>query len=154
MTRSAPSFPDRLVEYLFASMMITWGLWLIAPWWDTFGNPAYAALAALAPERLWGVFSVSIGVTRIAALVINGHWCRTPLLRFGCSTLGVVWWIVLIWLFTLTPQPNPPAGYAFYPVFIVFELISCGRSMADAFRANAFRPLRLPRLFWTDAEAN
>ncbi|TDR90274.1 hypothetical protein [Enterovirga rhinocerotis] len=145
-TRASAAYPDRLVEYLFASMMIGWGLWLIAPWWQTFGNPTYAALAALATERQWGIFSVCVGVVRVGALVVNGHWCRTPLLRFMCSWFGVVWWLVLIWLFFQNPSPNPPAGFVFYPIFIVFELVSCARSMADAFRANAFRPLRLPRL--------
>jgi hypothetical protein len=146
MSRSRPAYPDRLVEYQHACMMGAWGLWLLNPSWDTFANPTYAMLAAIAPEQIWGVFSICIAVIRVGALIINGRYCRTPLFRFACSMLGVIWWLVLIWLFYLVPQANPAAGYAFYPIFVTFELISCWRSLADAFHENSFRPLRLPRL--------
>lgn len=146
MLRPSSPHPDRLVEYLFACMMIGWGVWLMAPWWNTFGNPSYVALASVASERAWGVFSACVGAVRLTALVINGHWCRTPILRFVCSWFGVVWWLVLIWMFYNGATTNPPAGLVFYPIFIVFELISCARAMMDVFRANAFRPIRLPRI--------
>jgi hypothetical protein len=144
---SYAAYPDRLVEYLFAGMMGAWGLWLLNPAWDTFGNPQYAMLAAVASEQSWGVFSLCIAIVRMGALFVNGRYCRTPLFRFACSMLGVIWWMVLIWLFLLAPQPNPPAGFAFYPLFVIFEGVSCWRSMADAFHANAFRPISAPRLF-------
>jgi hypothetical protein len=63
------------------------------------------------------------------------------------SSLGMIWWLVLIYLFLLSPQSNPPAGYAFYPVFVVFEGISCWRSAADGFHSKAFAKPRVPRIF-------
>jgi hypothetical protein len=146
MSRSPAAYPDRLVEWLFASMMVAWGAWLLVPQWQTFVWPQYDALRAIAPEPVWGVWSVAVGVVRMAALFINGSWRRTPLLRLIGSSLGMIWWLVLIYLFLLSPQGNPPAGYAFYPVFVVFEGISCWRSAADAFHSKAFSAPRLPRL--------
>ena len=138
---------DRLVEWLFAGMMISWGMWLLSPAWVTFDNPQYAALNRLAGETSWGAFSVAIGAIRISALVVNGRYARTPIARLLCSSLGVIWWLVLMYLFLITPQSNPPAGFAWYPVFVVFEAISCWRSAADAYHSNAFRPIRTPRIF-------
>ena len=132
---------DRLVEWLFAGMMLCWGCWLLNPGWETFGNPQYAALAAIAREEVWGVWSIAVGATRMVALIINGRYRRTPLLRLGCSLLGLIWWLVLIYLFVVTPQPNPEVGLSWYPVFVLFEAISCRRSAADAFHADAFRGL-------------
>jgi hypothetical protein len=139
-------YPEREVEYMFAAMMIGWGSWLLVPFWDTFSNPAYQGLKDIAPESIWGVFSLVTGVVRWTVLKINGSYCRTPLLRFICALLGVNWWAALMWLFFVSPIPNPPAGYVFYPVFLWYELRSCRRSMADAFRQNSFRPIQLPRI--------
>jgi hypothetical protein len=146
MHRNAAAYPDRLVEWLFASMMVAWGAWLLVPQWNTFVWPQYDALNELASEPVWGVFSVSVGVVRMAALFINGSWGRTPLLRLIGSGMGMIWWLVLIYLFLLSPQSNPPAGYAFYPVFVAFEAISSWRSAADAFHSRAFSKPRLPRI--------
>jgi hypothetical protein len=136
---SSAAYPDRALEWLFTALMLGWGVWLLAPWWDTFRNPQYAVLALLAPEQVWGVWSVAIGAIRAAALYINGSHRRTPLVRCICAALGVIWWLTLIWLFLLAPQRDPPAGYAFYAIFVVGELVACWRCAADAWHSGAFR---------------
>lgn len=132
------AYPDRMIEWLFSCMMISWGLWLLVPGWQTFANPQYRALALIAGEPTWGIWSVMVGVVRAGALYINGsHW-RTPLIRFICSSLGLIWWLTLIYLFLLSPQENPAAGFSWYPVFVVFEGISCWRCAADGWHTQAF----------------
>jgi hypothetical protein len=148
MPSPAAAYPDRLAEWLFSLMMMAWGVWLLVPQWSTFVWPQYSALSAIAPEPVWGVWSVTIGAVRATGLYINGSWGRTPLIRLAGSSLGMIWWLVLIFLFLLAPQRNPPAGYAFYPLFVVFEGICCWRSAADAFHSRAFARPRLPRIFW------
>ncbi len=132
------AYPDRLIEWLFACMMLSWGVWLLLPL-HTFLNPQYAALAALAPEPVWGSFSVSIAAIRMAALWINGSWRRSPAIRCACSVLGVVWWLSMVFLAVAAAPDHPPAGLTWYPWLVVFELISCWRSTADAFYSDAFR---------------
>lgn len=138
--------PDRLIEWLFAGMMLSWGAWLLSPAWTTFDNPQYAALASLAREEIWAAWSIGVAALRMGALVVNGRYRRTPLLRIACSLLGLIWWLVLIHLFLITPQQNPPAGFSWYPVFVLFEAVSCWRSAADAFHADAFRGFDAPFL--------
>lgn len=136
--KAQAAYPDRLIEWLFACMMMSWGIWLCLPM-DTFSNPQYAALKALAPKEVWGAFSVSIAVLRMTSLWINGSWRRTPVIRCGCSILGVVWWLSMIFLTIASPQQHPPAGLTWYPWLVVFEAVSCWRSAADAFHSKAFR---------------
>jgi hypothetical protein len=136
---------DRLTEWLFACMMIGWGLWLLVPEWETFQSPQYVLLRSLASEPVWGVWSVAIGVIRVSALYINGAHRRTPLVRAICAGFGVVWWMVLSFLFFSTPSfSNPPAAYAWYPIFIVFEFICVARSAKDGWHTRAYSSRRSP----------
>lgn len=136
---SSSAYPDRSLEWALTGLMLVWGLWLLAPWWDTFANPQYRALALIMPEQLWGLWSTMIAVTRAAALYINGSHRRTPAVRLVGAALGVIWWLVLLWLFLLAPQENPPAGYAFYVVFVACEIATCWRCAADGWHSEAFR---------------
>ena len=130
---------DRLTEWLFAGMMIAWGSWLLVPLWRTFDVAQYAVLRELASENVWGAWSVAIGMVRCAALYINGSHYRTPLIRALCAFLGMFWWVTLSFLFLSTPQANPAAGFAWYPLFIVFEGICLWRAAGDAYHTRAFR---------------
>ena len=132
------AYPDRVVEWMFATMMAAWGCYLLLPM-PTFENPQYAVLATIAPEEVWGVFSLSIAVVRMAALYVNGSWRRTPAIRCLCSILGVIWWCSMVFLILAAPQQHPAAGLVWYPIFGLFEGLSCWRSAADAFHARAFR---------------
>ena len=44
----------------------------------------------------------------------------------------------MIFLVVGAPMAHPPAGLIWYPVFAIFEGISCWRSAADAFHSKAF----------------
>lgn len=129
---------ERLTEWLFASMMVGWGAYLILPI-DTFAGPQYALLAAIAPENVWGAFSLAIGMIRLTALWVNGSWKRTPAFRLAGSMFGVSWWLTMTYLFLSGPEHHVPAGVVFYPIFVAFEGISCWRSSVDAFHSGAFK---------------
>lgn len=128
---------DRALEWQYAAMMIAWGLYLWLPM-ETFKQPQYALLKAIAPEVVWGAFSLALGSVRMMALYINGNIRHTPLVRCVGAGLGVIWWIVLTFLF-LTGSEPPPAGATFYPVFVLFEGWAVLRSAGDIYIAGGFR---------------
>ena len=130
---------DRLLEWMFAGMMLAWGSYLLMPFWHTFDAPQYRLLSELFPENVWGAFSVSIGAVRCGALYINGSHFRTPLVRAACAFLGMFWWVTLSFLFLSTKGAPPAAGYAFYPIWIVFEGVCIWRSAVDAYHTRAYR---------------
>lgn len=120
-------------------MMLVWGLWLLNPAWKTFNLPQYAVLKELMDEWAWGLWSVGIAVVRFTALWVNGRSSRTPLIRLMCCGLGVLWWLVLIALFLATPMDNPPAGFAWYPIFVAAEMFCLSISARDAYHTRAFK---------------
>jgi hypothetical protein len=143
MTFSTRRQSERLIEWLFASMMIAWGMYLWLPM-ATFDAPQYALLKSIADEGVWGAFSASIGGIRLVALWVNGQVRQTPLIRALGAGLGVVWWMVLTYLFISAPGQHMPAGVVWYPIFVLFEGYSCLRTGADAFVSGALRrPARI-----------
>lgn len=129
---------DRGLEWLFAALMVLWGLYVLAPL-DTFRGAQYALMASIAPESVWGAFSLSLGFVRLVALWINGAWRRTPAIRVASSILGVMWWSALGFLLVAGPEHAVPAGVVYYLGFIGAEIFSCWRSAADAFHQGTFR---------------
>lgn len=132
----------RSVEWLLAGLMLAWGVGLMMP-----GNSLELThlryLKTVAPEAIWAFGSVMIGGVRLAALYINGSWCRTPLIRAACSGLGIIWWIILG---ALTQAgygdgPQPPMTM-FYPVFVAFEGYSVYRGARDSYHSGALRKWR------------
>jgi hypothetical protein len=130
----------RSVEWLLSCLMLTWGVILLAPS-ESFANPAYRWLAALGEERVWGALAFSVGALRIGALYINGSWRRTPLIRAFGAVMGLTWWVCVgaLLIFGVEPGRPLPAGFAFYPVFALFEAYSCYRSGLDARESDALR---------------
>jgi len=130
----------RSVEWLLASMMVAWGVGLMLPG-DTMLLPQYRLLAAIAPEPVWAAWSLSMGSIRIIALYVNGSWRRTPLLRVMGATLGLIWWLVLGFLFKSAADGSGalPAGLMWFPVFIGFEGYSIVRGARDSYHTGALQ---------------
>lgn len=128
----------RSVEWLLACMMVAWGLGLMLPG-DTMALPRYAMLSALAPEAVWAAWSIAIGALRAVALYINGAWRQTPLIRATCAMLGLIWWLVLGFLFAAGSEPGAPVapGLLWFPVFIGFEGYSIVRGARDSYHSGA-----------------
>lgn len=130
--------PTRAVEYLLAWCIIFWsGTTFIFS--SVMSGPAYTFMIALAPEKTWGAAGVAFGVLRVAALIINGSWRRTPILRFIGAGAGFIWWVTVGGLFWLGVRhgaaPFPMLGA--YPVLAFFEAYSCHRCGQDACAMNS-----------------
>lgn len=138
MTIATRGHADRAIEWLFAIMMVVWGVYLLLPM-ATFEMEIYRTLAAIADERVWGIWSMCVGLIRLIALAINGYIRQTPAVRMFAAGLGVIWWSVLAYLFLVMLEDDPPAAASWYPVFIMAELYSVLRSAGDAFVSGAFR---------------
>ncbi len=125
-------YPTRSVEYLLAWVMIAWGLRVVWPG-PVLVGPTYGYLLVIAPEVVWGALGIIVGALRIYALVRNGSWQRSPLLRFIGATLGLIWWLILAVLFSAAVAGGAPdfPMRAVYPVFMFFEAYSCFRCGQD-----------------------
>ena len=114
----------RGLEWLTASIMIVTGVW----GWNTghldqiVENPF-----------LWAMSLLVIGFVRIIALIINGSWRRSPILRTIGALAGVTCWTYLAGRYF---QIDPSSGLGMtYIVFVWAEFYSCMRSANDSVTA-------------------
>lgn len=129
-----PTDGTRAVEYMLAWMMLGWGL--VVGWWpgDVMVGPTFATLIGIMSEQSWANVAVTVGTLRLVALIVNGSWRRTPLLRFVGAACGMLWWSLLGALYWgsvingATAFPN----LAIYPIAVFFEGYSCYRCGHDA----------------------
>lgn len=139
--------PPRTAEYLLAWTIICWSATVLVCS-GSMNGPAYHYMIVIARERFWGSFGVCFGLLRIAALIINGSWHRTPLLRFAGAMTGMVWWVMVGGLFLLAVRSNaePFPMLGAYPVLAFFEAYSCYRCGQDAraMRSLSLAPSRGP----------
>lgn len=140
-----PHYQTRSVEYMLAWMMLAQGVIMIAPG-NVLIGPTSIFFTFVMPEHVWGIIAVKVGVGRLSALIINGAWHRSPLLRYAGAACGLIWWTVqgAIYWIAVTKGGLPFPNLAIYPVIVFFEAYSCFRCGQDA---NAQRSLsRLSRL--------
>lgn len=83
---------------LLSLLLITRGLWLLAPWWDTFRaspvNNFY--VQQVAPEEWWGAWALLIGVGQLIATVQEGRAARAVTALFAASYWSST--ALLVWL--------------------------------------------------------
>ena len=78
------------------------------------------------------VTCIVVGFARVVALIINGHWKRSPVLRAFGAVIGAFIWAK----FAVSPEHFMTANII-YPLFVWAELYSCSRSARDVVVANA-----------------
>lgn len=126
-------FPARFPEWLAAATMTAWGAYLVL-YPDLFHAPpiaaVYAGMASMAHQPVWALAALAIGVTRAAALFINGVYTRTPMIRLVTAFLSAfVWTQVLI---GLVRSDIPNLGLIMYASALSADIYSAYRAGIDA----------------------
>lgn len=119
----------RLSEWGLAAILFGWGWLLLLPY-PTFGNPSFAEAARLAPEWAWGAACLTLGSARLAVLVVNGAWTRSPHARAVAAFLSCFIWVQIILAFWRAGTVS--TALAVYPALLTMDIISVFRASADA----------------------
>jgi hypothetical protein len=99
-------------------------------------SPAWGTLSAIAPETAWGATAITVGLFRLAALVINGSFQGTwygrwsPHVRGLASFLSCFLWMQLSW--GLLNSPFPTTGLSVYPGLLLLDLMNVVAAASDA----------------------
>lgn len=120
LTHAADPWP---VEVVLGVIALAWGLWML-PGWDAFeGSTAYCFLSSLAPDWVWGLAAIGLGLFKIRVATKRRH--RGERLA---TMLGTAWWLTLTVGVALSTTA-PPA----IPVFGSITLVSawCYLSLAN-----------------------
>lgn len=141
-------WPARKMEWLMAGFLVCWGLYvLLHP--ELFTNEAsrvmFAGLAAITsevtqyPSLAWGGAAFVTGVLRALALLVNGAWTRTPLVRLIASFVSMFIVTQIMQGFWVSGVAN--TGLVVYPWLIVADLLSAYRAAVDVVHAEKQREI-------------
>lgn len=154
--RSVPTVftPSRDLEWHCAGTDALIALVLALPG-KTFSTGAiWDRFAVVMPEEQWALLIGSIALVRIAALTINGHWRRTPLLRALTALPGAGLHAYLTTLFYMPSAGAFGTGAAFSIALALSDIRSAFRAGRDIVVARrvfdmmrAAPPAPLPRSF-------
>lgn len=127
----------RGLEWMTSALLLVFAITLALPGDTLAGNPGFAGFvsaglneAALALPLSW------IALLRMAGLVINGAWRRSPHLRMIGAVLGAGIFAFLAMIFALPwclgQQPALGIGAGTCAVACLFDLVAAYRTGADA----------------------
>lgn len=93
----------------------------------------FGPMLSIMPAWGWGMSAITIGLLRVVALILNGHWRPSPEVRLVGAMWGAMFWIALIYTYHLavaTGAQDFPMRRALF-VFLVFEIYACYRCGID-----------------------
>lgn len=91
-------------EVMFACVIIAWGIAFLTPTQAFALSGNYNALAAIAPEEVWGAWLDAIGVAWLVTVVANRHVPR--------AIAGIIGGGVLLWMALSIYLSNPNSTWA------------------------------------------
>jgi hypothetical protein len=133
LVRISHAFRQRRSEWIAAVQCVLFGFVLLAPA-ETFSGPSFVVFREIMPEAVWGGVIASIGVVRLAGLIINGARRRiTPWMRLGGAILGCGVFTLVSVCFALSGVLS--VWLAAWPVLAVVEMLNIQDTARDARQA-------------------
>lgn len=111
------TFPTRAMEWLFAWGLLNFGLMMVINPDMMASSPAWNGLLEVASQETWRLALLSVGTIRLAALLVNGMYWRTPHARCAMAFVSCYFW----WKLTVGLFENLSFVAAFVPLFLVFD---------------------------------
>lgn len=138
-------FPARFPEWLNAGILAAWGAFVILhP--QLFTDPKLVAcfegMVAMStpfgpPAAVWGLSALFVGVSRGAALLVNGLYLRTPIIRLISSFCSAFIWTQVVLGLLKTGLPMP--GIIVYAGLVFADICSAFRAGMDVTYAEKTR---------------
>lgn len=137
VTRVGIHFHDRATEWLLALVTASWGLIYLSSDPSLWQAPSLQPLARIGGQELWGIVAFTLGVTRLAALFINGSQRKSPHARAICAFFScLIWFQLTLGLLVSLPQP---LALAVYPWLFATDTYNVWRASRDARRSDSVR---------------
>lgn len=112
-------FSGRSLEWYSAITLIGFGVTLLAPG-DTFVRPWYVHMQVAAPEDLWGVGMLLLGLVQVLAITHcrdrHTYWCRLV----ACAGSAAVWMYIALPLLSRTPLAAGAVPYFTLSLAMIF----------------------------------
>jgi hypothetical protein len=123
-------FKIRVTDWLLSAILFSWGFALFATDPRVWALPTFTGLAAIASQRAWAIISVSLGLTRLLALFVNGTVRRSPHARGVCAFLSCFIWAELTLGVAWADYTGP--GIGLFPWLLLADALNTIRAARDA----------------------
>jgi hypothetical protein len=130
---AAHHFALRVSDWFAGSVMLSFGVALIA-WPSILHTFAYyRLLSRILPDCFWGYVCLTIGIGRVTALTINGtfplfRW--SPQLRLAMASMSSFIWFQIALGLLVSDQPT--AMIAVYPQLFLFDMYNVFLAASEA----------------------
>ena len=124
--------PSRALEWHCAWTAFAVSAVLFSPGSTFATSAAFASFAEVMSESSWATLIMIVALIRFAALIVNGHYYRTPVARALTAALGAGLWAYLAVLFYQPELGGLSTGVGVYAVLAVSDGFSAWRSGRDA----------------------
>lgn len=128
-------FENRLTELMMACFMLVIAGWL-AVFPSMLDDGGFRYLRDFVCREWLLMFFFIFGITRLGALIANGHWpFWGPIVRAACALVGaVLFGQMVLALVNLSKEGvDPPISTGVYAVLVPFELIAMYRALARGY---------------------
>lgn len=124
--------PSRALEWHCAWTAFAVSAVLFSPGSTFSTSAAFASFAEVMSESSWATLIMIVALIRFAALIVNGHYHRTPIARALTAAAGSGLWAYLAVLFYQPDLGGLSTGVGVYAVLSVSDGFSAWRSGRDA----------------------
>ncbi len=124
-------FPLRVVDWLVACVVLTWGVVCLNVGGETWYLPMYESLRLYASQAAWGWIAIALGSFRVMFLFINGAMRKSPHLRMIGAFLTAFMWLQLSFSM-FQSEYNSIAATAIYPWLFLADIYNVYRAAQDA----------------------
>jgi len=93
------------LECLLLGINLLWGLWMLAPWWDSVHQVPGFRFMAFWPDSAWGGMMTALSVMHFVAW-LHAHWR----MRRKVLLVLIGFWTVLAWSVIISNPAAPAAG--------------------------------------------
>ena len=106
---------SKRIEYILSLAALSWGLWVLSPWWDAFTTAAtFGPMARVGSEVAWGSAYSLVGLIGLLAA-----WRGSLLIRRVSLILSMFGWMII----TVFYAAGNVYGTGFIP-YLYLSLIS------------------------------
>jgi hypothetical protein len=128
------------MEWLCAGIILATGLHLLA-FPATFYRPSMAGLSSALSYQAWTGLLIAVGVARIAALWVNGHWSAgTPQIRLVGAVMGSAIFGTFAGAFlSVSVGSAPSTAVTVYALLMLGDIVSSAFATADMIHARRAR---------------
>lgn len=119
------TFRTRLIEWLFAYVLLGWGLDLLFFEPELFSkNVSYANFLTFWTQTTWGWTCLALGTVRVVVLIVNGTFPRYTLFARGVlAALSAMVWMQVVLAFNNDVVSTADIVYLGFFVFEFFIMV-------------------------------